>query len=136
VQVTWRHVRHAARAAQQEGCTLNEKLRVAGVTWSQQGIVIADCLGALRVLYLCTIAACVPELASCSMLANRALLVWSVLLLPDAMGVTCSACCTGIDTLWGLRRAAASRRRRGVAGLKASCSTNRFTCTQSTTRVS
>lgn len=84
----------------------------------------ADCLWALRVLHSCTVCkgapAHAPELASWSMLANRALLDWSVLLLPDVMGMTCSACCTGIDTLWGLRRVAASRRRRGVAGLKAS----------------
>lgn len=66
-----------------------------------------------------------PVLASCSMLANSAL-AWSPLL--PVMGVTCSACCTGMATLWGLSSAAASLTRRGVEGLKASCSTNRLTC--------
>jgi len=60
------------------------------------------------------------------MLAKTALADWS-LPLPAVMGVTCSACVTGIATLCGLSRAAASRSSRGVDGLKASWSTNRLT---------
>jgi hypothetical protein len=67
-----------------------------------------------------------PVFASCSMLAKSALGCSAPLLL--VMGVTCSAFCTGIATLWELIRAAASLIRRDVEGLKASCSTNRFTC--------